>query len=177
MSMSPEMRARRAPLSRRVQGAMPYVLFDVPVGTAPGIARFYAEVLGMPGALEQNEGAPCARVQASATVDLLFRETDKELAPFDGHHIQVSLVNFSGPHAKLLERGLITQESNEHQYRFVDIVDLDSNKPLFQLEHEVRSVKHPLYARSWYYTVRNPSVNNRNFVPGREALVAAMELE
>ena len=161
----------------RVYQSMPYVQFDVPVGVAPGIVRFYQEMLDMPAKLETVDGAQAARVQASASVDMIFRETDKELAPFDGHHIQISLVNFSGPHAKLQERGLISQEDNEFQYRFVDIIDLDTGKLLFKVEHEVRSVKNPLYARSWYYTVRNPSINNRNFVPGREALVAAYEVE
>ena len=45
------------------------------------------------------------QVQVSATVDLIFRETDKEPSPFDGQHIQITLVNFSGPYRKLLERG------------------------------------------------------------------------
>ena len=161
----------------RTYCALPYVQLDVPRGTAAGIARFYQDLLNMPAKVEDAEGAPAARVQASATVDMIFRETDQEQPPFDGHHVQITLVDFSGPHGKLLERGLITQESNEHQYRFVDIVDLDSGKLLFKLEHEVRSMKNPLYARSWYYTVRNPSINNRNFVPGREAMVAAFEIE
>lgn len=156
----------------RVVQAMPYVQLDVPRGAAPGIARFYAEVMGMPASVADG----VARVQASASVDLIFAETDAKPLPFDGHHVQITLVDFSGPHARLRERGLVTEESNEHQYRFVDIVDPTTNAVLFQLEHEVRSIRHPLYARSWYYTVRNPDVTNNNFVPGREALVAAMDL-
>jgi hypothetical protein len=37
------------------------------------------------------------------------------------------------PHRFLNQRGLITEESNEHQYRFRDIVDLDDGKPLFTI--------------------------------------------
>ena len=70
-----------------------------------------------------------------------------KLPAYDGHHIQISLADFSGPHRKLVERGLITEESDQHQYRFTDLVDLDSGKVLFQIEHEVRSMRHPLYAR------------------------------
>ena len=55
-------------------------------------------------------------------------------AGVDGHHIQITLVDFSGPHKKLLERGLISEESDQHQYRFLDIVDVDTNKPLFRIE-------------------------------------------
>ena len=47
--------------------------------------------------------------------------------------------NFSGPHRRLLERSLVTEESNQYQYRFEIITDLDSGKPLFQIEHEIRS--------------------------------------
>ena len=79
--------------------------------------------------------------------ELVFRETEAEVPAYDGHHIQVYVANFSGPHRALLERGLITEESNQHQYRFEQIVDLDGNRPLFQIEHEVRSLRNPMYAR------------------------------
>jgi hypothetical protein len=161
----------------RLVQSIPYVQFDVPRGSTPAIVRFYEEMLAMPARLETAEGEPAARVEASATVSLIFRETDAALPSFDGHHIQISLVNFSGPYRKLLERGLISREDNEFQYRFIDIIDLDTGKVLFQVEHEVRSVKNPLYARAWNYTVRNPDITNMNFVPGREALVGAFPPE
>ena len=59
---------------------------------------------------------------------MIYRETNAELPEYDGHHIQITLADFSGPHKKLVERGLITEESDQHQYRFVDIVDVDTNK-------------------------------------------------
>ncbi|WP_229677733.1 hypothetical protein [Caldovatus sediminis] len=160
-----------ARFGRRTLG-MPYVRFDVPQGAAPGIARFYREMLGMPGAVAEEEGAPAARVSVAADQWLIFRETDAPLPPFDGHHIQITLADFSGPHARLLERGLITEESNEHQYRFTDIVDLDSGKVLFAVEHEVRSMRHPMFGRR--LVNRNPAVNNRNFMPGHEDWAPAM---
>ncbi len=94
---------------------------------------------------------------------ILFRETDTPLPPFDGHHIQISLADFSRPHRKLLERGLITEESDQHQYRFTDIVDVDTNKALFTIEHEVRSMKHPMYARP--LANRNPALTARTYAP------------
>lgn len=153
--------------------SMPYVLFHVPRGTAARIARFYDEICGMTAGTEDCEGAPAARVSAAAHMDLLFRETDQPQPAFDGHHIQITLVNFSGPYRKLLERGLVSREDNEHQYRFIDIVDLDTREVLFQVEHEVRSMRNPLYPRSWSYTVRDPRVSNMNLIPGHEALRAA----
>jgi hypothetical protein len=47
----------------------------------------------------------------------------------------------------LLDHGLITEKSNESQYRFQDIVDLATGECVATIEHEVRSMRHPLYAR------------------------------
>ena len=160
-----------ARFGRRSLG-MPYVEFDVPIGTAPGIARFYSEILDMPGSVGEQDGAPAARVAVAADQWLIFRETDAPPPAFDGHHIQITLADFSGPHKRLLERGLVTEESNEHQYRFTDIVDLDSGKVLFAVEHEVRSMRHPMFNRP--LVNRNPTINARNFAPGHEAWVPAM---
>jgi catechol-2,3-dioxygenase len=145
---------------------MGYVEFDVPAGSAKGIADFYREVFGTMVNLEP--GVAC--VSAGDGQELVFRESDAPLPAYDGHHIQVYVANFSAPHRKLLERGLVTEESNQHQYRFEVITDLESGKPLFQIEHEVRSMRHPLYARP--LVNRNPEQTNRNYVPGRDAWVA-----
>jgi len=101
-----------------------------------------------------------------------YRETKQKLPPYDGHHIQITLADFSGPHKKLVERGLISEESDQHQYRFVDIVDVDTNKSLFQIEHETRSMRHPMFNRT--FVNRNPDMNNRNFAPGYEVGIWAL---
>jgi hypothetical protein len=82
--------------------------------------------------------------------------------------MQLYFADFSGPHRRLLERGLVTEESDAHQYRFVDIVDPKSNAPQFSIEHEVRSLRHPLYGRT--FVNRNPAQTNTRYVPGRDAL-------
>jgi hypothetical protein len=147
--------------------AIAYVVFDVPVGTARGIARFYREILEALAEVEGTGGAETAVVEVSSTQRLRFRETARPLPPYDGHHIQVYIADFSGPHRRLLERGLVTEESDDYQYRFKDIVDLESNKPLFTIEHEVRSLTHPLYARP--LVNRNPAQSNRNYVRGHDS--------
>jgi catechol-2,3-dioxygenase len=144
---------------------MGYVEFDVPVGSAKGIADFYREVFGASAILEEG----VARVAAGDGQELVFREIEASPAAYDGHHIQVYIANFSGPHKQLLDRGLITEESNQHQYRFEMISDLETGKPLFQIEHEVRSMRHPLYARP--LVNRNPEQTNRNYIAGRDAWV------
>jgi predicted enzyme related to lactoylglutathione lyase len=152
---------------------MPYVEFDIEAGTdLSGIARFYTEILGGIAGVSKDERGPYAWANTSADSKVYYRETDKPLPPYDGHHIQITLADFSGPHKKLVERGLITEESDQHQYRFVDIVDPDTNKPLAQIEHETRSMRHPMFNRT--YVNRNPDMNNRNFVPGYEVGIWAL---
>jgi hypothetical protein len=46
-------------------------------------------------------------------------------------------------------------------------VDLESGKVLFTIEHEVRSMKHPLYLRP--LVNRNPSQNIMRYAPGEDA--------
>jgi hypothetical protein len=146
---------------------MPYVEFDIPAGTdLSAIVRFYKEILGGVAGVSQDERGPYAWASCSGECRVIYRETKADLPEYDGHHIQITLADFSGPHKKLVERGLISEESDQHQYRFLDIVDVDSNKPLFRIEHETRSMRHPMFNR--VFVNRNPDMNNRNFVPGYE---------
>src|ERR1019366_10422279 len=101
---------------------------DVAPGSAQPIADFYREIIGAPASVT----ARTAHVRAGWQ-ELVFRESDAPLAANDGHHIQIYIADFSTPHRKLLERGLIAAENNAHEYRFIDIAGR------FTLEHEVRS--------------------------------------
>ena len=101
------------PLPRAGRGAlraitlgMPYVEFDVPPGTAPGIARFYREIVGAPAG---RPGTAAARVLVANGQHLVFRETDRAPPEFDGHHVQIALADFGGPYARLRERGLVSR--------------------------------------------------------------------
>jgi hypothetical protein len=73
----------------------------------------------------------------------------------------------------LVERGLITLERGQYEWRFIDIVDPDTLKPLYRLEHEVRSVTNPLYARPLIN--RNPDQTNISYVPGYDATKPELE--
>ena len=160
----------------RINLGMPYVECDIPKGTdLAGIGRFYREVLGgIAGVAKDARGKHAWAVLGDGN-KILFRETDAKQPAYDGHHIQITLADFSGPHKKLLERGLITEESDQHQYRFNDIVDVKTNKVLFTIEHEVRSMRHPLFARP--LVNRNPAQTNRAYAPewdaGRWAMPAS----
>jgi catechol 2,3-dioxygenase-like lactoylglutathione lyase family enzyme len=152
---------------------MPYVEFGVPAGALKGIVKFYRKILGAIAGIGKDRDGEHAWAVIGDGNKLIFRESDEEQPPFDGHHVQIALVDFSGPHKRLLERGLITEESDQHQYRFQDIIDLDSGKVLFTVEHEVRSMRHPMYARP--LVNRSATINNRNYMPGHEAARWAME--
>lgn len=140
-----------------------YVEFDVPQGTTEGIARFYREVMKVPATAEQG----CTRVSTGGAQQMVFRETAAPLPDYDGHHIAVYIADFGGPYQWLLERELITLETNEDEWRFQHIVDPRDGRRLFQIEHEVRSMRHPLYARP--LVNRNPAISNVAYVPGQES--------
>ncbi|XOV87662.1 MAG: VOC family protein [Pseudomonadota bacterium] len=144
---------------------IPYVQLDVGVGTTPGLARFYNEILGAPAHVTRGT----CTVSVGRHQTLRFAETRKKLPDYDGHHIAIYVADFSGPHSRLLQRGLISEESDQHQYRFQHLVDPDSNEKLFELEHEVRSLFHPMYARN--LTNRNAAQSFGNYVKGRDAFV------
>jgi hypothetical protein len=146
------------------------VELDTAPGTAEGIARFYREVFATPAVMEQGS----AVVPAGLYTKLVWRETAAILPEYDGAHIQIGLADFSGPHGRLQARGLISEESNQHQYRVLDLVDLDTGTVLATLEHEVRSMRHPMFCRP--LVNRDPAVTNNLYAPGRETLVLGADL-
>lgn len=146
-----------------------YLIFNVPTGTAPGIARFYGEVMGATADVVERRGAPTARVQAGRHQAMLFREDPDETRPYDNHHIAVYIADFSGPHKALQEMDLVTEESNASQYRFVNITDPETGETLYELEHEVRSMAHPMYGRE--LVNRNPAQALQAYRRGADALM------
>jgi hypothetical protein len=156
----------------RITLGMPYVEIDVPRGAAPPIVDFYGEMLdGLAEVGEDGSGA-YARVVVGPDQHLIYRETDRAIEPYDGAHVQITLADFSGPHRRLLAKGLVTEESDQHQYRFADVTDLATGDVLISIEHEVRSMRHPLYARP--LVNRNPAQSNTRFAPGHETWAWAM---
>ena len=155
----------------RITLGIPYVEFEVPAGTAKGICAFYPQIMGIPTELK-NGDATVARAKVGKDQYLQFRETDRPQPDFDGHHVQIYITDFSGPYRLLSERGLVSQEDNQYQYRFRDIVDLASGAPLFRVEHEVRSATHPMYLRPLIN--RDPSQTNRTYAAGHDQWLWAM---
>jgi hypothetical protein len=156
----------------RIMLGMPYIEFDVRPGTTEGIARFYREIMGAPSEVIGNGSGRKARIQTGEKQYFYFRETDSPEKPYDKHHAQIFIADFSGPYRRLMKLGLISMETNEYEYRFKDIVDLDTKEVLFRVEHEVRSQTHPMFGRPLIN--RNPAINNRDYKPGHDAMSWAM---
>src|SRR5262249_22895952 len=131
------------------------VEFPVAPGNADGIARFYREVMDAPATVVGGGDGAAARVQVGWHQEFVFRETSATVPPYDGHHVAVYITDFSGPHDKLEQHGLVTEESNPYQYRFKDIVDPASGRHLCTIEHEVRCYTHPMFLRP--LVNRNPA--------------------
>ena len=155
----------------RIVLGFPYVEFDVPVGAAKGIAAFYREMIGAPADVANGDGT-VARVKVGKEQQLLFRETDRPQPDFDEHHIQIYVSDFSSPHRRLGERGLVNREDNQYQYRFRDLVDLETGRVLFTIEHEMRSLTHPMFLRP--LVNRSPAQTARTYSAGHDGMSWAM---
>jgi hypothetical protein len=152
-----------APQFGRTELGIVYVDFDVPTGTSEGIARFYNEVMRAPA----EAGSGRARVRVGRDQQLLFTETQAPLPEYDNHHIQIYIADFAAPYDWLLERQLISMETDANEWRFQWIVDPRDGRRLFQIEHEVRSMKHRLFARP--LVNRNHAITNLGYVAGHDA--------
>ena len=152
-----------------MQLGIPYVEFHVPHGTATGIGKFYRRVMGC--GTQLNKAGTRVDVSVGVEQRLRFKETPGPLPDYDGHHIAIYVASFSGPHRFLKDHDLITEESDENQYRFQTIVNPDSGRPLFEIEHEVRSLHHPMYQRA--LVNRNSNQSFFHYQRNRDAYVPA----
>ncbi len=148
---------------------IPYVEFHVKPGAARGIARFYTEVMRAPGAVDSDNGVAVTRVGIGRNQWILFRETDEKIPPYDGHHVAIYVANFSDPYGFLKRRNLIMEDVRNHQFRFKNVVDPESGEKLFEIEHEVRSLRHPMYHR--FFVNRDPTQTQRGYKRGRDAFI------
>lgn len=148
---------------------IPYVEFLIEPGRSAGIARFYDQVLAAPAVTQTDEYGTLTRVKIGRNQALNFRESDERAGPYDGHHIAIYVSNFSRPYAYLKQRGLISEEVRNHQFRFKEIVDPESGRTAFVVEHEVRSLHHPMFNRRMVN--RDPNESARRYRRGRDALI------
>lgn len=146
---------------------MPYVEFAVPRGSMAGILRFYQSAFGAPMVVASDGQGELGRVIIGRQQSLWFRETERALRPYDGHHIAIYVANFSGPYGYLQSRGAISEDVRNHQFRFKQIIDPVDGRQLFSLEHEVRSLRHPMYNR--FFVNRDVAQTQRAYRRGWDA--------
>jgi hypothetical protein len=148
---------------------IPYVEFLVGPARAASIARFYDQVFGAPATVEPGNQGSLGRVKIGRNQSLVFRETEEALAPYDGHHIAIYVANFSRAYGYLKSRGLVSEDVRNHQYRFKEIIDPEKGDSVFQVEHEVRSLHHPMFHR--FFVNRDPAQTQRHYRRQRDALI------
>ena len=145
-----------------------YVRFEVAQGAAEPIARFYREVMSAVAQVKTGEGALEAHVSCGHHQTMIFAECAAPLAPCLDHHVQIYLADFSGPYKRLQAMGLRVDESSQWQYRFISIPDMASGAEVFPLDHEVRSMTHPMFGRRLLN--RNASQSIFNYRGGQDEL-------
>ena len=145
-----------------------YVEFRCPIGTADRIALFYDSVLDATTSVVQDTNnqdkvaiVGFGRMDSNGKAEqcLLFRETREAIPPYDGHHIALyvgkSEADFEQAFKNCETAGIVwvnprfsdkasdLQGANKwKQFRFKNIIDMNTGATIFELEHEVRSVTH-----------------------------------
>ena len=144
-----------------------YVEFNCPPGTADKISLFYDSVFDATTSVVQDTTGPVAIIgfgnitsQGRSDQALLFRETARStIPPYDGHHVAMyvgqSAEDFAQAFKNAQLAGVVWKNprfadqvdtlalaAQWNQFRFKDIVDMDTGETIFTLEHEIRSVAH-----------------------------------
>ncbi len=137
------------------------VKFKVDASALAGINRFYMEIFRCPTQVTKT----AVEVAVGMNQKLIFAAS-KHVPDYDGHHIAIYCPDFSGPYKLIKKQKLIMEESDQHQYRFEHIFDPRSGERLFQIEHEVRSLYHPMFNRTLLN--RNAAQTFFNYAPGQD---------
>ena len=143
-----------------------YVEINCPKGTADKICLFYDSVLDATTSLVDHDNQKVAMIafgdidaNGRPTQSLLFRETPEPIPQYDGHHVAM----YVGESAQDFEQAFKNADmagvvwvnprfsdkadslqgaKKWKQFRFKDIVDMETGEVIMELEHEMRSIEH-----------------------------------
>ena len=151
----------------RCRSAFAISTWTYPREPAHGIARFYRDVFATPA----TDANGMAEVQMGTNQIAAIRRERQRRRRYDGHHIAIYVANFSAAHDWLEAR---TNSSPKNRTSTSTGFRRSSTRSaataaLVELEHEVRSMKHPMWGRR--LTNRNSGQTFVTFHRGREAFV------
>jgi hypothetical protein len=143
-----------------------YVEIKCPLNTAKQIALFYDSVLdATTSVISHGHDQICmvaignVHENGQSSQSLLFRETTEPLPPYDGHHLAIYVGSCKEDFEQAFQNANIagvvwvnprfkddvtTLQGARHwkQFRFKDIVNMETGDVIMELEHEVRSIEH-----------------------------------
>jgi len=141
---------------------MPYVELFCHRDTADKIAAFYKHYFGAHYAMERHGNSIIAKIFVGPNQVFIFKESDpNKVLQYSGFHVCVYVTDFSTIFNKFYNDKLIySYEGDEcetiddairlRQFRTLRVVDPKqegTKTDLFHMEHEVRSLYHPMYLR------------------------------
>lgn len=140
---------------------IPYVEIFCHRDTAEKIAAFYKHYFGAHYAMEIHGNATIAKIFVGPNQVFIFKESDAEkVIPYSGYHVCIYVTDFSTIFKRFQNDNLlyagegtvsdIEEALRVRQFRTLRIVDPKQEgvkTDLFLLEHEVRSMYHPMYMR------------------------------
>ena len=120
---------------------MPYVSLQRPGGDGGGHCGVLPVIPGHAGCARRGRRQGCGtRIGGHRTVARLSRDGSSRNRISTAITFAIYLADFSGPYSRLRDAGLVSEESNQHQYRFLDIVDPETRQP--GVPARARSQKH-----------------------------------
>ncbi len=140
-----------------------YVEYWIPPGTASKIGTFYETIFDATiTVMDTLCLVACGTIDTNGRAEqyIIFREQQlEEPSEYDGHHLAIyvgsSQEDFEVAFQRCAQAGIVwvnprfsdcatTLDTARQfkQYRFKDILDIDTGKVIFSLEHEVRSIHH-----------------------------------
>jgi len=147
-----------------------YVEFSCRPQQAERIAMFYEALLDATTNVVSLDatGQQKAAVIGVGNIDetgkaeqsLLFRETSDPIPEYDGHHIALYVGESAQDFEQAFKNALLAnvvwknprfsdqvdnleEARKEQQFRFKEIIDIETGVPIMELEHEMRSINHP----------------------------------
>jgi hypothetical protein len=137
----------QTPMTGRLPHALAYVEFWVAPGTSRGIGAFYRDVLQCPVEEAPIDGDRSAWATVGSHQTFRFRERPNAGPVTTDSHVAVYLTRYRAIYDALSRLDAVMEADLNEQFRFNRILDPESRAPLFNFEHEMRSLHHPDYRR------------------------------